>query len=826
MATFLYKTRGNSSPERKPRVYFTCHPDDFSKHFEKICSDIFATHDSAIFYTESMTEEIEEKYKESDLGQMNLFVIPVTFKLLIQPNRAMDSDFRYAQEKHIPVLPIMMETGLDSFYSAKDKFGEAQYLSPYVQDLTAISYEEKLKKYLESVLISNEMAERIRKAFDAYIFLSYRKKDRHYANELMKLIHSHPEFRDIAIWYDEFLTPGESFRANIEKMMKDSKLFTLLVTPNLLEYVDGQPNYVMAHEYPDAKKAGMDILPTEMEQTDKVELCSNFTEIPECVDPKENELFKSRLLDSLSKIAISANNADPEHNFLIGLAYLDGIDVETNKERAIELITMAAEANLFEAMEMLQNMYSEGKNIQINYQKALLWSERMFSYCKEKLGEENEDTLIALNKLAITHMKIGNYQKAAELLETAYAFRCKILGEEHPSSLTSLGNLALTYGDLGNYTKALELQKRIYSIECKTLGESHQSTLTTLSNLAVTYDKIGDYHHALELQEKCYGIQCKILGEEHPNTLSMLNNLASYYGNLGDYTKKSELGKKSYVLHCKIFGEEHPDTLKTLGNIALTYIHLGEYPKALELNEKVLALRSKILGEEHPDTLTALSNLASTYSESGDYEKALSTQEKVYDLLCKTMGENHPDTLIALGNLAATHIDFGNHEKALKLNNHVYEQMRKKLGEEHPDTLNALNNLAVAYHHAEHYRKAIELEEIVYICQCKVFGEKHQALLPTLNTIALSYDKLGQYEKALEWDEKIYALRCKLFGEDHPDTLVALSNLAEIHNKRGDSAKADALFEKMFKSFLKKTLMENNPEALPMLSLFSSDPEN
>ena len=164
MATFLYKTRGNSSPERKPRVYFTCHPDDFEKHFEKICEDIFKTHDCAVFYTENMVEEIEEKYKESDLGQMNLFVIPVTFKLLIQPNRAMDSDFRYAQEKHIPVLPIMMETGLDSFYSAKDKFGEAQYLSPYVQDLTAISYEEKLKKLFK--LVEDALKIKIQICFD------------------------------------------------------------------------------------------------------------------------------------------------------------------------------------------------------------------------------------------------------------------------------------------------------------------------------------------------------------------------------------------------------------------------------------------------------------------------------------------------------------------------------------------------------------------------------------------------------------------------------------------------------------------------------------
>ena len=291
MATFLYKTRDVSSPERKPRVYFTCHPDDFLKHFDNICTYIFKTHDCAVFYTEDMTAEIEKKYLESDLGQMNLFVMPVTLKLLTEPNRAMDSDFRYAKEKNIPVLPIMTESGLDDLYSRKDKFGELQYLDPYSQDKTAISYADKLRKYLDAVLISNETAERVRKAFDAYIFLSYRKKDRHYANALMKMIHSHPEFRDIAIWYDEFLTPGESFRENIEKMMRDSKLFALLVTPNLLEYVNGEPNYVMAHEYPDAKASGMYIIPAEMEVTDKAELRANYEDIPECVNPSEDELF-------------------------------------------------------------------------------------------------------------------------------------------------------------------------------------------------------------------------------------------------------------------------------------------------------------------------------------------------------------------------------------------------------------------------------------------------------------------------------------------------------------------------------------------------------
>lgn len=37
----VFSTKGNG----KPRVYFTCHPDDFDRFFEKVCADIFATHD-------------------------------------------------------------------------------------------------------------------------------------------------------------------------------------------------------------------------------------------------------------------------------------------------------------------------------------------------------------------------------------------------------------------------------------------------------------------------------------------------------------------------------------------------------------------------------------------------------------------------------------------------------------------------------------------------------------------------------------------------------------------------------------------------------------
>ena len=109
MATIRVKTKGNASPYGKPRVYFTCHPGDFADHFEAVCKDIFKTHDCAVYYTADMSEPIPADDLTTDLESANLFVVPVTLKLLTEPNRAMDHDIPFALRMHIPVLPIMME---------------------------------------------------------------------------------------------------------------------------------------------------------------------------------------------------------------------------------------------------------------------------------------------------------------------------------------------------------------------------------------------------------------------------------------------------------------------------------------------------------------------------------------------------------------------------------------------------------------------------------------------------------------------------------------------------------------------------------------------
>lgn len=756
------KTRGNTGVRGKPRVYFTCHPDDFDRYFDDICEAIFKTQDCAIYYTADMAASIPETYRDTDLGGMNLFVIPVTFRLLTENNRAMQDDFVFADEKHIPVLPLMMESGIDEFYS--QKFGKRQYLSPYSHDLTEISYEEKLKKYLSSILLDDNTIARIQAAFDAYIFLSYRKKDRHHANELMRLIHKNSKYQDIAIWYDEYLTPGENFDDVIRMALDKSELFTLLVTPNLIN----EANYVQQEEYPAAHKAGKRIVPAEMVPTDRNKLETDFIGVPPCVNAHNDADLHSSLVEAIKGLAVRQNDNDPEHNYLIGLAYLEGIDVEVDIDRGLRLITSAAEAEFPEAMNKLYHLFDEGQRVLVDYSKVQKWACKLFEYYLRELGEKNRTTLMWLNNLASAHDDMGDYGKAMELHQKAYTLRCELLGQNHPETLTSLNNLAVTYSASGKHTKALELEQKVYTLRCEVLGEKHRSTLKSLNNLAYFYARLSKHKQALVLGEKLYTLCCEALGEKHQDTLRALGNLAVTYGKLGKHTRETELLKKVYALRCEILGEKHPDTLISLSNLAVTYGELGNYDKALELKEKIYALRGEILGEKHPDTLTDLKSCAYLYGKQGNHKKEVELLERHYLLHCEILGEMHPSVLSLLNDLAIAYGIFDCKKKA-ELEEKGFRLGCKYLGEKHSTTLMFLNNLAVSYRELGDHKKEVEYLERLYTLRCEMQGEKDLDTLISLRSLTRAYDNLGNHEKGTELREKFYSLRHDYLEEVHSD---------------------------------------------------------
>ena len=471
MADFQYITKDDSSPQGKPRVCFTAHPDDYQIYFEEIRQDIFKRQNCVIFYLDGNTQPDKVDDYELRLGEMQLFVVPVTTKLLMTPNRAMDVEIPFAASRHIPVLPLIQESGLNELF--QQRFGSLQYLNKYDTDPTVIPYHEKLTKFLESVIIGDELVQKIRAAFDAYVFLSYRKKDRKYAQELMRLIHLNPMCRDIAIWYDEFLTPGEDFNDAIEEAMKKSKLFALAVTPNLVNEV----NYVLTTEYPKAREMDKEILPVEMVATDITQLKAKYADIPDPIHVSQKQLLDDRMLAMLKDIALSHDDRDAQHTFFIGLAYLKGIDVEIDRDKASKLIISAAKNGYPAGPQTLVAMYSQGEGVRHDFTEAAFWSEKNAEilneeYQKSPICSGAVSYITALSELAQLHTKAEQYDFAEKVCHQIIS-SCRTFAEQYPDEYAFmqaqtkafflLGDNAYMDDDqeegLDDYQKGIEVQE-------------------------------------------------------------------------------------------------------------------------------------------------------------------------------------------------------------------------------------------------------------------------------------------------------------------------------------------------------------------------------
>ncbi len=506
-------TRGQSESRGKPRVFLTCHPKDACTALPLICEDILRHANCAVWHDEESESPYDPQELYACLDEMQLVVFAVTSRFLYTDHRAKDVELKYALEKHIPVLPILLESGLASEFNRVTNT-KIQVVTRHISDPTATPYDDVLDLYLKSVLVGDELAEQVRNAFDAYVFLSYRKKDRRHAQRLMHLIHENRQFRDIAIWYDEFLVPGENYNDAIRDAFEKSGLFALAVTPNLLE----PGNYVMKVEFPLARdrkkeKGDLEIVPVELyetergdQRTDRKQLEDVYHDIPPVQDEHMLAEMYAALLQALERIAKKENDGSARHRFFIGLAYLCGIDVEINQERALELIRSAAEDKqpCYDATEKLVDMYLTGDGVARDEGMAVYWQKKLCEQYRSAyelqhdpdahmgFGTKYFRSLISLSDLL---RDLGDDKGAFKAATKALEFGSSLGDEvgrremERDTALiyNRLGGLCRERGDLGQaeqyYQKALE----IYSHLAKDIG-----TTRARRDMSVSLERLGD----------------------------------------------------------------------------------------------------------------------------------------------------------------------------------------------------------------------------------------------------------------------------------------------------------------------------------------------
>jgi len=841
MSKLCFKTRNDTSPQGKPRVYFSCHKDDFKKYFEEISEMILKSQNCCIYYYENI-EGAEGEERELDLSQIQLFVIPVTENFLAGNNKAFDFDFKYAAQHHIPVLPLLQDAKLTALFN--EKCGNLQYLIKNDEDETAIPFDIKFENYLNSVLVGDEMAEKIRAAFDAYVFLSYRKKDRKYAQELMRLIHKNEFCRDIAIWYDEFLVPGENFNDAISDAMNKSKLFALVVTPNLVN----EENYVMTTEYPMARNSKMPLLPAESVPTDKKLLAEKFENLPECTDVHDEEKMTLSLAEALKGIAVRTNDSSPEHNFFIGLAYLSGIDVEVDHERAVKLISSAAEMGLCAAAEKLANMYKIGEGVSIDYENAIKWQKKATALFKEEWqksesAEDRRKYLESMQKLCFLHADLNHHddviENATEILKEGK--NVPLTNRDKAFMMDVANRVARSYQALRKYDEAEKTFKACimgYEQLYEKKPDSYTIGLSTAyNNIALLYKKMARFDEAENYFVKAMELREK-KNAEHPGVYD--RRCAVVYENLGDmyydkkeYKKAEEIYLKALHIRERIAKTGNDSTLDNLADslvrISNIYFCTERYGECEKIRLRAFEIRKK-LNDKNPvlyedDYVSSLNGLGNLYRETGRYEKAEEMFLKSLKINERRKNENpvifeekYARSCHFIGIVYRTMARYDEACKYFLESIEIKEKLQAQTPESHSDTLAAgYSQLAHTYRRAakpdkaiEYYQKAIKLREEQ--------NERNQGvydgnLSGHYSGLAGAYSDIGENIKAEQYFLKGLRIRERLCEENYAaygaDVSLTCNDLGVHYAKVGENEKS---LEYYFKSLkIREKLAEENP---------------
>ncbi len=408
MSQIKVATQNKTKPHAKTPVYFVAHPADFEKHFDSVCEEFFAGLDCAMYYYEP-GDSVDIETRRFDLSQIQLFVVVVTQDFMQLKSDAYDFDFKYALENNIPFIPIVCEPGAG-------KLLEKQFPNNHYIDKTEGSYKSQLKKAFHDITKKKFQAQKLQDIFEGNAFISYRKADRMIAGEVIKTLHKPEVNSRLYLWYDDFLIPGENFNENIAGAIEKSDIFIMVVTPEILD----SSCYVHNCEYPLAKKLDKPILPVEAVKTNRTTLEELYPDIPNCVGIDDLTQLSEAIDNALGTKKGSEMSADAYYS--LGVAYLEGIGMESNTEAAIQQFLRAADKGHLHSTERLAKIYEQGLGIPVDYPNAIKWRKKAAELTEKRYKESGEGNrrgsyCETLRSLAQCYKKCGMIDEAVEALD-------------------------------------------------------------------------------------------------------------------------------------------------------------------------------------------------------------------------------------------------------------------------------------------------------------------------------------------------------------------------------------------------------------------------
>lgn len=356
----------NCLPDDNRNILILCHPQQTTYYISQLKDYIWNQFENiTIWQISSAIGDWNQLLKE--IEQMDAVICFITELLVSIPNEIGDVLLPVIIEKKYPFLPLVVDEELEQIFDKR--YGHihfAKYREKYPIGIGSGAIDAFLKNLPSSEEKRNlrfKISKREIEHFSQSYFISYRKADGKYIENLQHRIHSEPTLVDTQLWYDSYLSFGENYDENLRAIIERCSAVILIITPHLLE----SGNYVSRIEIPFANECGKPVIGIMMEETD-LKAIRNMYAINKIYKLEEWDYFTDILLDA--GIPIPKVGSYSDHLYGLAIAYIDGKHAECNMRIACELLYQAIQFKHFAAYEKLIEIKSGEYEVKQIHQKG------------------------------------------------------------------------------------------------------------------------------------------------------------------------------------------------------------------------------------------------------------------------------------------------------------------------------------------------------------------------------------------------------------------------------------------------------------------------
>ena len=261
--------------------------------------------------------------------------------------------------------------------------------------------------------------------------------------------------------------------------------------------------------------------------------------------------------------------------------------------------------------------------------------------------------------LATVLSDLGRYDLALRPSRAAWEERQTALGDDNPQTIAALDGYAFVLANLNRVPEAEAYMREAWQWARRVLGEDDRVTMLAMDFYASVLTYSGKYAEAEPLARAAWLKHQKLQGDDDLQTIRAQWVYADDLFQRGDTADAEPLAHQAYDRGRRVLGDDHPDTLRAQDIYASILEQMGRDAEAEPLFRNAWERERRLLGDNHPDTARMEVNYAAGLAQGGHWAEAEPLFEQAWQVSRRKFGDDHPAAIDPLNKYAMSLVAHG-----------------------------------------------------------------------------------------------------------------------------------------------------------------------